>query len=171
PLPSPVGVANHRQGQRHQGRRPQQRGRAREVGQAPSQDHAQDPGEQLMATTTAATTTTPSDRQAVRENEIKNIWKLPAPALHYGREQHRFRLIRKTRGLPAVDLDPFVESANWQRAGGERTAELNFRRPLTKNAANMMLTGDTVRCDVALHGSGSMWRPVWECEVATPSHQ
>lgn len=109
--------------------------------------------------------------KAARRAEQPHVpWTAPAPPLAFGREAFRFTLLRTARGLPALDIDGFVEHVNWERSGMDRTAELNFRRPLTARGATQIANGDIVRCELAPWGS-EQWRPLWQLTVGTPSEQ
>lgn len=110
-------------------------------------------------------------RQTVRSDARHNFWTAKAPPLEYGREQFRFRVSRRRRRLPPLNIDPWVEHANWQRDGSKRTAEINFRRPLGEHTATMIASGDEVLCEVATFGSAGGWRLLWRLKVATPNHQ
>lgn len=103
-----------------------------------------------------------------RQENARAPWTQAAPPVDFGREQFRFTLLRTARKLPALDIDPFVEHADWQRADSQRTGELNFRRPLTQRAADQVANGDVVRCEVDALSSGQ-WRRLWQMTVQTPS--
>lgn len=91
-------------------------------------------------------------------------------ALDFGRERFRFTLRREQRRLRPLNIDPYVEHANWGRESAIKTGELNFRRPLTGMQAGAIAQGDRVRCEVDLHGNGQ-WRRLWHMTVDTPNHQ
>lgn len=97
-------------------------------------------------------------------------YRSSASSLKLGREHFRVVLRRGKRRLPTLELDPLVEHVNWQREGTARTAELNFRRPLDANGADLLLKADVVDLYVAPITS-SKWKLVWRMEVDTPSHQ
>lgn len=109
-----------------------------------------------------------SARGARRRDEPRNRWTQPAGPVTFGREEFRFSILRRERHLPALNIDPFVEHANWGRQGSARVGELNFRRPLTARGASEIASGDTVRCEIAPWGRGR-WRPLWQMTVSTPS--
>lgn len=119
----------------------------------------------------AAATKKKSNRASTRENATVDLWTRPTTPLHFGREQFRFRLYRTTRRLPTVDIDPWVESVNWERAGSVRTGELNFRRPLGQHSASMIAAGDEIRCELDTWGTNGPWRTLWQQSVTTPSDQ
>jgi hypothetical protein len=91
-------------------------------------------------------------------------------ALEFGRERFRFTLLRGQRRLPALNIDPYVETADWQRDDAVRTGELNFRQPLTGRQAGAIAAEDQVLCEVDLHGFGR-WQRCWQMTVATPSNE
>lgn len=104
-----------------------------------------------------------------RTEQPRNPWTVPAPPLGYGREEFRFTLLRSQRRLPALNIDAFVEHANWERSSTGRTGEINFRRPLSARGASEIAHGDVVRCELARWGQGN-WRRLWQMTVQTPSH-
>ena len=118
---------------------------------------------------TAAAKRRKSARGSRRREQPRNRWTSPAPPRGYGREEFRFTLLRTQRRLPTLNIDPFVEHCNWERASTGRTGELNFRRPLTARGASEIAHGDVVRCELATWGSGN-WRPLWQMTVQTPTH-
>jgi hypothetical protein len=112
-----------------------------------------------------------SARSTTRTNGATNLWTRPASPVQFGREQFRFRIQRTARRLPSLDIDPWVETATWQRSGSNRTGELNFRRPLGAHTASMIAYGDELLCEWAQWDSTGPWARLWRMKVATPSHQ
>lgn len=117
----------------------------------------------------AAKKASKSAQGARRQEQPRNGWTKPAAPKEYGREEFRFTLLRTSRRLPTLNIDPFVEHANWERGDIGRTGELNFRRPLTARGASEIAHGDVVRCELATSGEGN-WRRLWQMTVKTPTH-
>lgn len=90
--------------------------------------------------------------------------------LDVGRERFRFTLRREQRRLPALNIDPYVQTCNWARDSAVRTGELNFYRPLTGLQARAIAQGDRVRCEVDVNATGN-WNVLWHMTVDTPNHQ
>lgn len=108
--------------------------------------------------------------RAKRRTEQPRVpWTQAAPPLGYGREEFRFTLIRSQRRLPALNIDPFIVHANWERSSTGRTGEINFHRPLSARGASEIAHGDVVRCEISRWGRGN-WRRLWQMTVQTPSH-
>lgn len=105
----------------------------------------------------------------VRARQPGSLWSAPASPIHYGRESFRFRLLRSARHLPDLDINPWVESVQWQRAGAFRSGTLGLRRPLGPYKASLVQHGDIVRCDVDPQSTGQ-WMTLWRQEVSVPNH-
>lgn len=110
-------------------------------------------------------------KSSTRKNKVKNLWTARAKPLEYGREAFRFRVVRTARKLPTLDIDPWVETATWTRAGAGRSGQVTFRRPLGAHPASMIVHGDEILCEWEPFGGTGPWRFLWQMEVATPSHQ
>jgi hypothetical protein len=121
--------------------------------------------------TGGSATSQKSARAAVRANKPVNYWPARAKPIQYGREQFRFKLSRTARKLPTLNIDPWVETVNWERSGSSRTGEMNFRRPIGANEAGVIANGDMVLCEWAQWGGNGPWAPLWQMKIATPSHQ
>jgi hypothetical protein len=83
----------------------------------------------------------------------------------------RFVLRRSHRKLDPVNLDEFLEHANWERRSGGRTGELNVRAPDSGAGPDLIAANDVVALWAAEAGSDS-WRQVWRMKVVkAPSNQ
>lgn len=124
-----------------------------------------------MPTTTTAKPKKKSALASVREQATKNLWTKRATPLQYGREEFRFRVNRDKRRLATIDIDPWVETCDWERSGGHRTGELNFYKPLGAHTASMIARGDEVLCEWAQFGGRGPWSRLWRMKIETPSLQ
>jgi hypothetical protein len=118
-----------------------------------------------------ATTTKKPAKATVRASAPNGIWPRKATPLEFGREEFRFRLYRDQRKLGGLDIDPWVEQADWQRSGAKREGNLTFRRPLDERSAGLIVAGDTVLCEVALTGPAGGWRPLWRMAISNPNDE
>ena len=112
-----------------------------------------------------------SARAEVRVNAAKDLWPRAAQPVRYGREQFRFQLDRSLRQLSTVDIDPWVETCTWQRAGGSRTGSLEFRRPLGSHPSSLVAYNDKIVCEFDQWGDGTQWRRLWTMKTTDPEHQ
>lgn len=96
--------------------------------------------------------------------------RLTVSAGEFGRERFRFTLRRDQRRLPALDIDPNVETANWERDRAVRSGSLAFRKPLTGMQAAAIVQGDRVLCEVDLRSDGR-WQRLWMLTVDDPEEQ
>src|SRR5438105_1299710 len=113
----------------------------------------------------------PKPKKAAKQADtIRNLWTHSAPPIRLGRESFRFMLHRPRRKLPTVNIDDLVADCDWERQGNQRTATLNFMRPLSAGAAQIMAHGDEIQCDVAEWDS-TAFKSVWRMQIDTPEEQ
>lgn len=109
-----------------------------------------------------------SGKGSMRDGEVRNLWTRPAAPMVFGREQFRFRLHRRERRLPTLEIDRHVGAFGWGRDGDRRIGQMTFHVPLTGRRAGEIAHGDVVQCDVSVDGGG--WRLLWRLMVHDPSH-
>lgn len=110
-----------------------------------------------------------NSKKDVRKHKVTNLWTQSTQPGHFGREQFQFWIDRSPRRLPHLNIDPFVETVTWQRAGANRTGELDFRRPPGAHGATAVQHGDYLICGWSQWGTEGPWRRLWRMKVASPS--